>query len=191
MKEIIAESGQTVFDIATQEMGSVQGVFDILDANAFLRIDQSIPAGTVVLVPDTVINAGIVDYYTRNNIKPVSGLGEEITLNQEEMINITQDVAYDLSDGNTSFDGVRLANMGDELSVQINYTDLDGDVIVYVEQSLDGTNFSAIEQANYHLVEGDTVHTFNINALVTNFARIRVEISGSATGTVDTIIYRQ
>jgi len=126
MKTIIALSGQTLFDIALQEMGSIEGVFDILDANAFLRLDMAIASGTKVLVPDKIINSAVLDYYTRNNIKPVSGIGEEISITQQDMIQIKQVVDYDLADGDNSFEGVRLANLGDELSVQINYADLAG-----------------------------------------------------------------
>jgi len=189
MKTVIALSGQTIFDIALQEMGSIEGVFDIIASNAFLRLDMAIAPGTKVLVPDKVINASVLDYYTRNNIKPVSGLGEEISITQDDMIQIKQVVAYDLADGDTSFDGVRLANLGDELSVQINYSSMTGTVGVYVEQSLDGISFSAITGATFQLDADKPSHTFNIAGLVTDYTRIRVDVSG-ATGTIDEIIWR-
>ena len=191
MKTIIAENGQTIFDIAMQEMGSIEGVFDILENNAFLRLDMAIAAGTRVLVPDKVINSGVVDYYTRNNIKPASGLGEEININQNDMINITQNVAYDLSAGNKSFDGVRLANLGNILTVQIDYTGIAAqDIHVYVEQSLDGVDYSAVTGANQVLDSAKPSHTFNITGLLTNFCRVRVEVVSAGDGTIDEIIWR-
>ena len=190
MKTIIALSGQTLFDIALQEMGSIEGVFDILDANAFLRLDMAIASGTKVLVPDKIINSAVLDYYTRNNIKPVSGIGEEISITQQDMIQIKQVVDYDLADGDNSFEGVRLANLGDELSVQINYADLAGNVGVYVEQSLDGINYSSIIGATFQLDEAVTTHTFNISGLVTNFVRLRINVLTTATGTIDELIWR-
>jgi len=190
MKVIIAQNGQTLFDIALQEMGSVEGVFDILDSNPFLRLDMAIPAGTKVLVPDTVLQPGIVDYYTRNSIHPASGLGEEVSITDEDMINLIQKVAYDLSEGSTEFDGVRLWNLRDALTAQIDYTGIaDGDVTVFIEQSLDGIDYSPVEGAEQVLDFEKTTHTFNIFALVTNFCRVRVE-TASGDGSIDEITWR-
>jgi hypothetical protein len=190
MKTVIAQAGQTLFDIALQEMGSVEGVFDILDSNPFLRLDMAIPAGTKVLVPDTVLQPGIVDYYTRNSIHPASGLGEVITLTEEDMINITQTVDYDLTGGDTTFDGVRLWNLREEVTAQIDYTGIDpSDVEVFVEQSLDGIEYSPITGANAVLYDTKLSHTFNILGLITNYCRIRVEVVAGA-GTIDEITWR-
>jgi len=189
MKQVEAQYNQTVWDIALQEMGSIEGVFDILENNAFIRPDMALSAGQALLVPDKVINAGVVDYYERNGIKPASGLGEAIALTLNDMIQITQTVAYDVAGGAKEFDGVRLANLGDHLSVQINYTDVIGIVTVHVDQSLDGINYDIVSNADYTLDEAKTSHTFNINDLVTNFVRVRIETNG-ATGTIDSIIWR-
>ncbi len=189
MKTVTAIANQTVWDIALQEMGDIVGAFDIMAQNAFIRPDTELTVGQLVLVPDTVIGAGVVDYFTRNNIKPVSGLGEKIALQSEDMIQIKQLVDYNLAGGDKSFDGVRLPNLGDELSVQINYTVLTGEVGVYVEQSLDGISFSAITGAVFQLDGSKPSHTFNIAGLVTDFTRIRLDVSG-ATGTIDELIWR-
>lgn len=191
MKVITAQTGQTLFDIALQEMGSVDGVFDILNANAFLRLDMAIPAGTKVLVPDTVFQPGIVDYYTRNGLHPASSLGENVTLNEEDMIYITQPVAYDLSGGDTAFEGVRLWNLRDALTAQVDYTGVaEADITVYVEQSLDGIDYSPVEGASQILDHSKTTHTFNISSLLTNFCRLRVEVAGVGDGTIDEITWR-
>jgi hypothetical protein len=190
MKVITAVTGQTLFDISIQEMGSVEGVFDILNSNPFLRLDMAIPAGTKVLVPDTVLQPNIVDYYTRNNIKPASGLGEQVTINEEAMINITQPVNYALSGGDKEFEGVRLWNLRELLTVQIDYTGVEETAVeIFVEQSLDGVDYSPIEEGSVVLDYEETTHTFNIYDLVTNFCRVRVE-TASADGSIDEIIWR-
>ena len=190
MKTITAEANQTVFDIAIQDMGSVEGVFDILEANAFLRLDMSIPAGTKVLVPDTVIDADVVDYLSRNGFKPASGLGEEVNLTDEDMIRIEQITAYNLTGGNKSFDGKRLYNLREIFSVQINFTNVSLACTAYIEQSLDGINYNPIEDANQVIPTGSGSITFNLDGLVTDYCRIRIELSGATTGTIDLIYWR-
>ncbi len=190
MKQIIAFAKQTVFDIAMQELGSAQGVWDILDANAFLRIDQEIPAGTLIFIPpDAVVSAQVVDYYTRNSLHPVSGLGEIVTITDENMIDKKQIVNYDLAGGNVTFDGQRMANMGDELTVQINYSEFTGVATAFAEQSLDGINYSAIPGASVALDEQLSSLTINISGIVTNYVRVRIEAIG-ANGSIGLILFR-
>lgn len=201
MKTITAQTGQTLFDIALQTMGDVLGAFDILNMNAFLRLDMSIPAGTKVFVPDTVINPQVVDYYTRNNIVPASGLGEEVTLNIEDMINIVQTLNYQIGYGDKAFDGVRLWNLKDILTVQVNYSNISGlpgfmptsttGVHIYIEQSLDGELYSPVADATCVLDPALLSHTFNIEGLQTNYVRARfTRDNGDLTGTIDEIIFR-
>lgn len=197
MKSIIAQSGQTLFDIALQAMGDVSGVFDILAVNAFLRLDMAIPEGTVVFVPDMVINAQVVDYYERNGIVPVSGLGEEVTLNSEDMINIKQDLNYSVSGGNKIFDPVRLWNLKNYLTVQVNYSNLQGTPVdsgdgahIQLDQSLDGVIFSPIAGASVTLDVSLSSCTFNLTDLQTNFVRARLTLDIQMTGKIDEIIYR-
>jgi len=193
MRTITAQSGQTIFDIALQAMGDIAGAFDILALNAFLRLDMAVPAGTIVFIPDTITNPQVVDYYQRNGIIPTSGLGEEVTLNSEDMINIIQTLNYDLSSGQATFEGVRLWNLKDTLTVQVNYSytnglpDLPTGLTFYLEQSLDGVNYSSIESAN--LDKALNTYTFNIENLQTNFVRGRIGFS-IGTGSIHEIIFR-
>jgi hypothetical protein len=193
MKVITAITGQTLFDIALQEMGSVEGAFDILGINAFLRLDMSIPSGTQVLVPDKVINPAVVDYYVRNNVKPVSGLGEEIVLNLEDMINIPQVLMYDLSGGSRDFEGIRIWNLRDKITIQVEYHDFPDNVDLFIEQSLDGVQWDPImldgEPLKTILTSGDSSKTLNVTSLLTNFIRARVEVVDQ-TGIIDKIIWR-
>jgi len=191
MKIITAQANQTVFDIALQETGSYDGVFEILKANAFLRIDMALEAGQIVFVPDTVIKPNVVDYFTRNNIKPVTGLGETISLTPDEMINIKQTLAYNLTAGNHVFDGTWIANMGDKITIQVNYHDIVSDTImISLEQSLDGIAFAGIDNANAFLDKNAQVLTFNLQDLLTNYIRLRVTCANNTVGVLDNVIFR-
>jgi len=76
MRIIISASGQTVWDIALQSMGTCEAVFEILGLNASLRPDKEILEGTEVNVPDVPTKPLVAAYYTANNIKPVSGIAQ-------------------------------------------------------------------------------------------------------------------
>ena len=189
MKTIIAQNNQTLFDIALQEMGDVSGAFDILDSNPYLRLDMAIPAGTKVLVPDTIINSQVQDYLSRNNIKPASGLGEEVILNLEDMTEIVQKLAYDLTGGDKAFEGMRLWNLKDKLTVQVNYTGVSSAMVNMVLQgSLDGINYNDIEGAG--LVNTDASYTFSLTGLMTNYVRLNINLGEASTGTIDEVIYK-
>jgi len=71
MKSVQVKDQQTVFDIAVQEYGSIEGVFDLLDGNDNLELDSDIVSGTM-LKTGTVIDQSIVGYYTKNNIVPAT-----------------------------------------------------------------------------------------------------------------------
>lgn len=74
MRSVISQSGQNIFDIALKHMGSPEPVFDILALNPSLRVDQVIPTGTEVFIPETPTNQRVVDYYNLNNINPSTGI---------------------------------------------------------------------------------------------------------------------
>ncbi len=191
MKTITTEANQTVWDIALQELGSAEGVFDILLANAFLRFDYSLPAGVNILIPEGLVRKpDVVDYYVKNNIHPATGDGQLAVIDQENMIRIEQTLAYDLAGGNKSFDGKRLFNLKEILSIQVNYTDVSLAGVAYVEQSLDGINYDPIEDASQAIPAASGSITFNLNGLVTDYCRVRWEQAGATTGTIDSIIWR-
>ena len=121
MNIVVSRANQTIFDIATQVLGDPSGALILLKANAFLRMDYSLPSGVKILIPDgQVIRADIVDYYSRNNIYPATGDGQLATIDPQYMVEITQNAVYDLSGGAKSFEGVRLYNLQGQLTVQIN-----------------------------------------------------------------------
>ncbi len=191
MRVIIAENNQTLWDIALQAMGDVAGVFDILNLNPFLRLDMAIPAGTEVLVPDTVINSQVANYYTLNQIVPVSGLGEEVELSNQDLIFIKQTLNYMLAGGNHEFDGIRLWNLYEKMTIQINYSAVTSESVrVFLEQSLDGLAYDTIIDAEFTLDPEKVSHTFNVLGLLANYVRLRVECIEATEGKLNEIIFR-
>jgi len=74
MKQIIVQESQTIVDIALQELGSVEGLFALLDANPDLYLDSELDAGQKVLVNESdIVNQDIVNYYRRKGISPNGG----------------------------------------------------------------------------------------------------------------------
>jgi hypothetical protein len=191
MKTTTALSGQTLFDIAIQELGGIESVFSLLDINPGLQLDLSIPAGTVVNVPDAMVNKRIAAYFAENNLRPVSGMGDESVITQDDMNNIKQDVNYDLSQGAKEFDRVQLFFLRDLLSVQIAYSGLStGTVVFSIDQSLDGENWSEVPYCSYVLDPTKEVHTFNIVGILTNFVRGHLQTPDATTGTINHIIWK-
>ncbi len=203
MKSVTAQSGQTVFDIALQEMGSIAGVFDLLEANPELQLDLAVPAGTKVNKPALVVNNLVAEYYSRNVINPVSGMGEEVQLTEKDLIMVVQTLDYDLVNGDREFPRVRLYNLRERLTVQINYTGVgDGDlnnvpprdwsqkVKMYIDQSLDGVNFSHVPWSMVYLDPTVETHTYNIIGLLTNYVRACVYLEEPSKGIIHQIIWK-
>lgn len=72
MSNVTALKYQTLFDVATQETGSIESVFAIALANG-LSITGALDAGRVILIPDKlVVDAKAVDYLLARQIKPAS-----------------------------------------------------------------------------------------------------------------------
>jgi hypothetical protein len=84
MRTINAKQGQNLFNIALQELGSVLGVITIALMNGMSITDPLTP-GQELLVPETPLNASVVDYYRTNNISPATALetsgGEQLLFN--------------------------------------------------------------------------------------------------------------
>ena len=75
MKEIIVHNNQSLFDIAVQEYGTVEAVFDLAVANN-VSITEMLTAGQVIKVPELPAeqtNREVVDYLRREGIKPATG----------------------------------------------------------------------------------------------------------------------
>lgn len=203
MKAVIANNDQTLFDLSIQTTGSIEGVFDLLEANADLRLDLAVPSGTRVFLSGVVRDNKITDYYSRNALKPVSGLGEDVQLSDEDLTMITQNLDYDLVNGDHEFPAVRLFNLRDRLTVQINYTgiadggtpadppnDWHNKVRFYIDQSLDGINFSHVPRSQIYLDPDVETHTYNIIGLLTNYVRACVQLVDPSQGIIHQVIWK-
>lgn len=190
MRLILSSENQTVWDLALQYMGSVEGVFDILALNAFLRLDIALAEGQEVFIPDTILNEEVVNYYDRYSIIPATGTGELLTLTDNDMVKITQDINYNLSLGADALPGVRIVNLKGDLTVQIDYviTSSEPKVIIHLEQSLDGLDWSIINGSGYTLDGGKYSHTYNIKGLLTDYVRVVIDQTG--VGSINQITWR-
>jgi hypothetical protein len=63
---------QNLLDIALQETGSIEGVFELATAND-IAVSDEVSAGTELKVPEGNINADVLRQYKANNIKPATG----------------------------------------------------------------------------------------------------------------------
>lgn len=64
--------GQSIFDIAIQELGSAEGAMDIALLRGMLLTDD-LPVGTELAMPP-VVNRSIAEYYRNKGIRPATGL---------------------------------------------------------------------------------------------------------------------
>ena len=192
MNNLTTYNNQSVFDIALQAYGSIEGVFELLKANAGLELDSHIAPGTVLQVTGEPVNKDVVDYYKKNNIKPATGnldglpdYSEEDDIMRERIYN------YDLANGDNTFDGIRLYNLNNDgiLSVQINYSGINSnDVQLIIESSLDGVNYTQIEGAAVTIDNTLSAFTFNFIGLKTAYMRLKVLKGISTAGTIDKLI---
>jgi hypothetical protein len=73
--EIKVLNSQSLLDIAIQEGGSVEAVFDLALA-AGLGITADMPAGTLLAAP-AVVSRQVADYYRTNSIRPATALSAQ------------------------------------------------------------------------------------------------------------------
>lgn len=189
MKYVVARRNQTLWDIAVQEIGDVSAAFQLADLNPLLQLDMAIPTGYKVHLPETIVKPHIVDYFKVNKIYPVSGLGEEVNINNDDMAIVRQPVNYNLSGGNQEFPAIRL--LRDRFTVQINYSGVTSQMVtLFIDQSNDGESFSQAPKAFYNIDPDCPNHTFDYIGLNATFARIRIELSEESEGKIDEIIWR-
>ena len=74
MKKVEALPGQTLLDIVIQELGSLEGMFDVLRANN-LKPGDDISAGDKIIIDSEPVDRQRYKYIVRNNIKPATALG--------------------------------------------------------------------------------------------------------------------
>jgi len=62
--------GQSLLDIALQELGSLEGTYALAVLNG-LSLTDSLAAGMLLQLPD-VVDKRIVNYYSERNIRPAT-----------------------------------------------------------------------------------------------------------------------
>jgi len=69
--KITAASGQSIWDLAIQEYGSIEGVFILQENNSSVitEFNQSL-VGSVLKIQNDVVNKAVYDYYVANKIIP-------------------------------------------------------------------------------------------------------------------------
>jgi len=77
MKTVIVKEDQSWFDVAVQELGTVEGVFGLLGSAD--RLDENPAPSTIIKLPDVIVKSN-VDYYGRRSIIPATGHIEEVTI---------------------------------------------------------------------------------------------------------------
>lgn len=77
MKTVSVRGDQSWFDVAVQELGTVEGVFGLLGSAD--RLDINPVQATIIKLPVVLIK-GNVDYYIRRGIIPATGHLEEVTI---------------------------------------------------------------------------------------------------------------
>lgn len=191
MKKIESYTNQTVFDLAIGQMGALEGIWEILDANPSLSLDLSAPSGTLLKIPTTILNARVANFYALKNIISVSGIDEESILTENDMNTVPQILNYNLANGSKEFEKVKLDFLYDMLTVQLNYENIPSEtVIAHLDQSLDGENWSPVPYSNQILDDQEQVHTWNIAYLSTQFVRLHIDCQGQATGTIKSVIWK-
>lgn len=74
MKQTVLSS-QSIFDLAVQELGSVEAAFELALLND-LSLTDNLTAGQMLELSDKQ-NRAVADYYAANGLKPATGLTEE------------------------------------------------------------------------------------------------------------------
>ncbi len=74
MRTVTVAVNQTIFDIALQTYGDIDGVFNLCRDND-IQFFEPVKAGqTLVVNKKNIINKNIVKYYQRHGIYPASGV---------------------------------------------------------------------------------------------------------------------
>jgi hypothetical protein len=75
-KKITVQPNQSVYDIAIQEYGSVEGVFLLMQDNPLIitSLDVNLIMGTRLQILSLPLNKEIISYYKDNHIIPVSSI---------------------------------------------------------------------------------------------------------------------
>lgn len=86
IKQIITGNRQSIFDIALQEYGSIEGVQLLIADNPTIDINTELQPGTKLLIKSSAIDQGIVNYYSTNKIKPATHTTMPLTATEADFL---------------------------------------------------------------------------------------------------------
>lgn len=78
MKLVTTLEQQTVFDLALQEYGSAEAVFDLLLDNSTLTLDTELISGRKLVISRDPSEVNVVNNYIDNSIKPGNAMEAKI-----------------------------------------------------------------------------------------------------------------
>ena len=90
MVDMKVKEGQTLFDISLQELGSIEGVFELAMLNGFNMTDDLVP-GQKLKLPE-VIEYDIQQYYKNKSINPATLLTYQAQLISSEVDTIIRNI---------------------------------------------------------------------------------------------------
>lgn len=98
----------------------------------------------------------------------------------------TQNPNYSIATGDKTFDAVTLE--ADVAAVAVLYSDIDtDDVELYLEQSVDGTNWNEVPDSTIVLDNTKPSHLWNLTIKKGVFVRVGVRKKTATAGTIDKI----
>lgn len=80
MPEVIIHNHQNLLDIAIQETGGIDSVFEIAMDNG-VGVSDEITPGTKLKIKQKPVNAVVLEYYKKNNLLPATG---GVAINEDE-----------------------------------------------------------------------------------------------------------
>lgn len=88
MEIIRPQENQSILDIALQEYGSIETVFDVLEDNERFDITDNISVYEDLQVGREAFKKDIVAYYIANNVRPATGSTREEELLLAELTGV-------------------------------------------------------------------------------------------------------
>ena len=73
VKTVKVLDGQTIWDIAIQEYGSIEAIFQLMQDNSSLSLAVPLVGGVLLKLNGIPVNKPVADYFQANHLYPVSG----------------------------------------------------------------------------------------------------------------------
>ncbi|MBQ6082974.1 MAG: hypothetical protein IJK92_01295 [Bacteroidales bacterium] len=178
MRQVKVLNGQTVFDVAIQNCGSVDAAYDIAILNN-IEVTSYPESGTVLSVPDP-IDKKVVQYYQQNEIKPATAYMSN-PYNFSPMSLKTKNPNYNLASGDYTSEALQLD--GSFAVAQAQFTNLTGTGFeVSLQQSIDGSVWGDVPNSTKELTAGAAVAMmWNIPFIPAGaYLRVKCSVSGNS-----------